>query len=275
MGSAILAGILKSCAATRATGAEPRFTKFIACVNSDASVERLRTRFAEYEDVLKVYVKANVEGMSAADVVLLGVKPYMVEDVLGEEGVAFALMGKLTISFLVGTPIEKIYKILHSSGSKSMMDKIAVTRVMVNIAAEYGEALTVVDNVPLPSDYSEITQWMFSQLGKVSLVESSVFDVGGLIAGSSAVFFSVAFDGVLDGAVAQGLKRPAAREMLTQALVGFVKLLEAGNTPDQIREKISSPRGTSIEGLMSLEEDRVRYAYTKCINQATKRSREM
>jgi pyrroline-5-carboxylate reductase len=197
----------------------------------------------------------------------------MMDDVLGQDGVAQALADKLLISFLVGTPLEKINNAIFATGA--VPANIHATRAMMNIAAEYGESMTVIDDVPLPGDYSELTSWIFCQLGKVAIVASNLFDISGILAGPSGVYLSVALDGILDGAVAQGLKRAEGRKMLTQSLTGLAKLLEAGDTSDQLREKFSSPRGTTIEGLMSLEEDRVRYAYTKCIVKATKRSQEM
>lgn len=266
MGSAILAGVLKSCAKTASTNAQPTFTNFIACVNSEGSADRLKSRFADYD--VKVLVKENVKGMQDADVVLLGCKPYMLEEVLDKEGIAAALEGKLLISFLVGTPIEKIKETIKGTD-------IHATRAMMNIAAEFGESMTVIEEVPLPGDYYEITKWIFSQLGKVSLVPNNLFDIGGVVGAPSIAFLSVAVDGILDGAVHQGIKRPEARRMVTQALIGLAKLLENGDTPDTMREKFSSPRGTTIEGLISLEEDRVRSAYTKAIIKSTKRSQEM
>lgn len=278
MGSAILAGVVKSCAETASTGAEPRFTNFIACVNSEGSATRLNSAFSKYS--VTVLVKQNIVGMAEADVVMLGCKPYMIEDVLGQEGVAKALDGKLLISFLAGRTIEKIKTSIlafnpHPKNGVKICAKIYATRAMMNIAAEYGESMTVIEDVPLPGDYSEITNWIFEQLGTTATVPENLFDVAGVVAAPSIAFLSVALDGMLDGAVHQGIKRAEARRMLGQSLIGLAKLLENGDTPDVLREKFSSPRGTTIEGLMSLEADGVRSAYTRAIIASTKRSQEM
>jgi pyrroline-5-carboxylate reductase len=273
MGSAILAGVVKSCAKTASTGAEPRFTNFIACVNSEGSAKRLESAFSEYS--VTVLVKQNVVGMEEADVVMLGCKPYMIEDVLGQEGVTQALDGKLLISFLAGRTVEKIKKSVFNGYPAGKEVNIYVTRAMMNIAAEYGESMTVIEDVPLPGDYSEITNWIFEQLGTTAAVPENLFDVAGVVAAPSIVFLSVALDGMLDGAVHQGIKRAEARRMLGQSLIGLAKLLENGDTPDILREKFSSPRGTTIEGLMALEADGVRSAYTRAIIASTKRSQEM
>ena len=278
MGSAILKGVLDACEEARLDGAEPRFAKFIACVNSKESVERLETRFEKYLERLTILQRKNVEGADTADVVMLGCKPYMAEAVLQEKGLAAALEGKLLISFVVGTPHAKILDALYDRNVPSSQDSrkgIQIVRGMMNLAAQYGESLTVIEDLPLPGDFLDITNWIFSKLGETALVTPNLYDVGGVIAGASAAFISVAVDGMLDGAVKEGIKRAEARKMLAQTLRSFAALLENGETPDTVREKFSSPKGTTIAGTMSLEEDRVRYAYSKAVVKATERSQGM
>jgi pyrroline-5-carboxylate reductase len=270
MGTAILAGLLTK---MRSPGAEARITRFIACVNSEGSVERLKTRFRESLDRVTVLRQDNIKGMEEADIVLLACKPYMIDSVLSAEKVSAALTGKLMISVVVGTPTRRIHAAIQ--GIDLGPPKCFVVRTMPNLAAEFGESMTVIETTNIPDKYLEITNWIFLQLGKTVSVTPDVYDVGGVLAGAAGVYLSVAFDGVLDGAVSQGIKRPEARKMMTQALRSLARLLENGDTPDALREKFSSPRGTTIEGLMSLEEDRVRYAYTKAIVKATKRSQSM
>ena len=278
MGSAILEGVLVACEKARLEGTEPKFTKFIACVNSQGSVERLETRFHKYQDSLSILKKKNVQGAENADIIMLGCKPYMAEEVLGEKGLANALKGKLLISFVVGTPHEKMLGCLYNHMVPSWQgsrEGIQLVRGMMNLAAQYGESLTVIEDLPLSGDFLDITNWIFSQLGKTALVAPNLYDVGGVIAGASAAFMSVAIDGMLDGAVKEGIKRAEARKMFAQTLRSFAALLENGETPDTLREKFSSPKGTTIVGTTSLEEDRVRYAYTKAMVKATQRSQEM
>lgn len=275
MGSAILAGVLNSCAKTQEIDADPRFTKFIGCVNSKGSAEALKSRFQKYSDRLTVLQQDNIRGMKEADVVLLGCKPYMAEKVLTAPGVREALEGKLVISVLVGSPVEKLQKFAFGENYVHSTQHCYMVRAMLNIAAEFGESMTVIETIDMPENLLELTNWIFCQLGKTAPVTPDLFDIGGVLAGPSGVFLSVALDGVLDGAVSQGLKRGQARTMLTQSLIGLAKLLEEGNTGDMLREKFSSPRGTTIEGLLSLEEDKVRYAFSKAIIKSTHRSQTM
>ena len=276
MGSAILSSLLDSCAKTQETGEEPRITKFIACVNSKGSAEGLNSRFEKYSDRLTVLHQDNVKGMKAADIILLGCKPYMAEKILTAHGVRKALKGKLVISVLVGTPVPRIQSLIWDLSEDSKgQPQCFVIRGMCNIAAEFGESMTVIETIEMPGDLFDLTNWIFLQLGKTMSVTPDQFDIGGVLAGPSGVFLSLAIDGILDGAVSQGLKRAQARKMMTQSLVGLAKLLEEGNTPDQLREKFSSPRGTTIAGLLSLEEDRVRHAFSKAVIASTHRSQNM
>ena len=272
IGTAILSGVLDSCGKTKETGAEPRITRFTACVNSKGSAEGLKHRFSKYSDRLTVLQQDNVKGMKEADIVLLACKPYMAEKVLTAEGVQQALRGKLVISVLAGSPVEKLKFLIGNPGSES---SCYVVRAVCNVAAEFGESMTIIETVEMPEDMLELTDWIFLQLGKTAPVTPDIFDSAGVLAGPSGVFISVALDGILDGAVSQGLKRALARTMLTQSLVGLAKLLEAGNTPDVLREKFSSPRGTTIDGLLSLEEDKVRSAFAKAVIKSAQKSQNM
>lgn len=95
------------------------------------------------------------------------------------------------------------------------------------------------------------------------------------MAGASGALLSIAFDGMLDGAVKEGLKRADAKKILTQALFSLATLLESGEHPAVLREKFSSPKGTTIDGLVSLEEDRARWAFGRAVVAATRRSKEI
>jgi pyrroline-5-carboxylate reductase len=283
MGTAILSGVLESCSRASAKGEEPKMSRFIATVNSDSSAEALRKRFDGNTHQFEVRKGKNVTAMREADIVLLAFKPYMVDLVLRESGVREALAGKLIISVLVGSPPAKLEEAIFNEASDSDWGEISrkekrtpmyIKRAMLNIAAEFRESMTVIETTNMPKEYEDITDWIFLQLGKIQPVAPDLFDIGGVLAGASGALLSVAFDGMLDGAVKQGLKRGDAKKILTQSLFSMAKLLE-NEHPAVLREKFSSPKGTTIDGLLSLEEDRARYAYSKAVIASTKRSLEI
>ncbi|PMD30070.1 pyrroline-5-carboxylate reductase [Hyaloscypha variabilis F] len=286
MGSAILSGVLESCSRDRKNRQKPKISRFIATVNSKGSAEVLKKRFKLYEDWLEVRQGENVAAMHEADIVLLAFKPYMVDLVLRQQGVQEALRGKLIISVLVGSPTAKLEAAIVNEDPDAILSRLVngkqkgdqepfyIKRAMLNIAAEFRESMTVVEITDMPQEYEEITDWIFLQLGKIQPVAPELFDIGGVLAGASGALLSVAFDGMLDGAVKQGLKRADAKKILTQSLFSMAKLLE-NEHPAVLREKFSSPKGTTIDGLLSLEEDRARYAYSKAVIASTKRSLEI
>ena len=276
MGTAILSSVLDACATTQANGDEPKIARFLATVKSTSSAEGLRSRFSKYSDRVTVYHGENVKAMKEADIVLLAFKPYMVGLILRNQGVREALAGKLIISILVGSPVSKIEAaIFHKSAWRQNERPFYIKRAMLNTAAEFGESMTVIESTSIPEEYEDITDWIFLQCGKIAPVTPELYDIGGVMAGVSGALLSVAFDGMLDGAVSQGLKRADAKKILTQSLVSMAKLLENGEHPAVLRERVSSPKGTTIDGLLSLEEDRVRYAFSKAVIASSKRSQEI
>lgn len=280
MGAAILSGVLESCSHAEANGQQPKISRFIVTVNSESSAERLRKRFAayaEYPHVDRFIVEHgdNVGAIEMADIVILAFKPYMIDHVLRAQGVRRALAGKLVISVLVGSPLHRLEAAIFHDGERTKKEKpFYIKRAMLNIAAEFRESMTVIETTNIPQEYEEITEWIFLQLGKIQRVAPELFDISGVLAVSSGALLSVAFDGMLDGAVKQGLKRADAKKILTQSLFSMAKLLESEH-PAVLREKFSSPKGTTIDGLLSLEEDRARYAYSKAVIASTKRSLEI
>jgi pyrroline-5-carboxylate reductase len=214
--------------------------------------------------------------MRKADIVMLACKPYLANTVLKADGVREALAGKLVISVLVGSPVAKLEAAIFHAGPRCDDEAgFYIKRVMPNIAADLGQSMSVMEATSMPDEYEEIADWIFLQVGKTANVAPELFDVGGVLAGATGAFFTVAFDGILDGAVKQGLKRADAKKILTQSLFSVASLLESGEHPAELREKFSSPRGTTIEGLLSLEEDRVRYGFSKAVIASSKRSEEI
>ncbi|KAI9054026.1 hypothetical protein LZ554_001199 [Drepanopeziza brunnea f. sp. 'monogermtubi'] len=275
MASAILFGVLDSCAQAQKAGQAPKISRFIATVNSQASAEELEKRFSEYSDRLEVIQGDNVKAMKRADVVLFGFKPYMIDLVLKVDGVREALADKLIISVLAGSPVEKLRAAIYHSGPKTADEKpFYIKRAMMNIAAEYRQSMTVLETTSMPQEYERITEWMFSQLGKTAPISTDLYDIAGVMAGASGALLSVAFDGMLDGAVSQGMKRVDANKILAQSLISLATLLQ-NEHPAVLREKFSSPKGTTIAGLLSLEENRARYAYSQATIASSERSKEI
>lgn len=271
MGSAILGGLLS---ATRTSESTSKFSKFIINTKSASSAERLRAEYKADAARLDIRHGQNVSAMQDADVVLLACKPFLVAGILREPGVRSAMAGKFVISILAGmSPAEIEACIDHASPTADGdsrdtadggegSDARNIVRAMPNVAARLRQSMTIIEADPaLSAERAALLTWMFEQVGHVKYVAAEQFDAAGMLVGASMAMFTVPLDGLLDGCVVEGIRRPEAQEMAAQVLQGMAALLKDGAHPAVLRESIASPRGCTIQGLMTVERRGVRAAF--------------
>merc|ERR1711939_1082342 len=169
---------------------------------------------------LSVSSGSNIEVMREADVVILGCKPHMIQGVLGGEGVREALKDKLVISILAGTPVDLLRQYLHgeSASSEEVIGSTCIVRAIPNIGAQVNASMTLVEESPIPESFAKVVSWIFGQVGRVKYVPPSQFEAATSLITASIAVPSVLIDGLLDGAVAEGLKRSEALEIAAQGL---------------------------------------------------------
>lgn len=268
MGSAILSGLLEA----SKQGSAP-VSSFKACVRSQQSAKDLADRFGSAVDVSY----GNwVEVARDADVILLGTKPYALRDVLGVDGMGDALRGKLVLSILAGIPPLQILQVLYGDQVTVDSPPCWVVQSTLNLASRLGHSMTVLnqDAQRLPEAEFQITEWVFSQIGEVQYLAPAFMPAAATFAATPAIL-SLAVDGLLDGAVAQGIQRGTAKEIVAQNLISLAKLLQAGDHPAQLREATSSPRGLTIQALLHLERERVRANFADAFINATEYGKNM
>jgi pyrroline-5-carboxylate reductase len=281
MGIAILGGILDSLsspdqattfqntpsASGTATPAElfptrlPR--KFNACVRRHESAKRIRRELGK--DRVNIYENNNLEPTQEADVILLCCKPQMVGDILRAEGMLEAVKGKLIISILAGVPETQIGSIL---GGK---EHAKVVRAMPNTAAAVRESMTVVatSNPPLSQEDNSLITWIFTRIGRVVHLPPSCMDASTALCGSGPAFASLVIESLAAGAIAMGLPREESYLMAAQTVRGTTGLLLGGEHPAILRDKVSTPGGCTIGGLLVLEEGMVRGTVARAVREAT------
>ena len=125
-----------------------------------------------------------------------------------------------------------------------------------------------------PSSYTKVIEWIFSHIGQVKALDTELIDVGTMLMASLASV-SVAFDGLLDGCVANGLQRADVSEMASHCLLGLSLLLKNGMHLAILREIISSCRGCTIRGLLTVEKAVVRSAFAESIINGTKHLQDL
>jgi len=283
MGIAILSGILSSIYEPQAT--KPLFpvsgtstpadaplrlpSRFIACVRRPESAKKVKNALAEHLDVLRIVQNENVKACAEADVILLGCKPYMVNDILKAEGMRAALKGKLLISICAGVPVAQMETALYSHGNEA--DTCLLVRAMPNTASGIRESMTVIaiSEPPLDIEVSNLITWIFKRIGDVVYLPASNMDASTALCGSGPAFFALMLEATIDGAVAMGLPRAEAQRMAAQTMRGAAGMVLAGEHPALLRDKVTTPGGCTIGGLLVLEEGRVRGTVARAVREAT------
>ncbi|KAL2172791.1 hypothetical protein VTG60DRAFT_2610 [Thermothelomyces hinnuleus] len=288
MGIAILSGILSSLDEIQDANAKPASSgtstplyetstttrlpsRFIACVRRPESAKKLKNTFAPHLSAVEITQNDNVASVQRADVILLACKPYMVKEVLSEPGMAAALEGKLLISILAGVTETQIETTLAEANGGSPPADCRVVRAMPNTASLIRESMTVIgiSNPPLDPDTLGLVTWIFKRIGDVVYLPPSTMDVCTALCGSGPAFFALMLEAAIDGAVAMGLPRAEAQKMAAQTMKGAASLVLNGDHPALLRDKVSTPGGCTIGGLLVLEEGRVRGTVARAVREAT------
>ncbi|KAI9675423.1 MAG: delta 1-pyrroline-5-carboxylate reductase [Caeruleum heppii] len=277
LGTAILSGIVAALIATDEVHSEnlPPILpdSLMAAVNRPESVQRLTEMFGSLGRLVEIVQKQNLLATSAADVVILGCKPYMVREILTADEMIDTLSGKLLISICAGVSVEDIEEIMYGSGSPAAdtpaANRCRVVRAMPNMAAQVRQSMTIISSPnPLPADDHALVTWIFERIGRVIHLPSSVMDASTALCGSGPAFCALILEAMADGAVAMGLPRADAQRMAAQTMKGTAELALAGEHPAVLKDKVCSPGGCTIGGLLVLEEGAVRGTVSRAVREA-------
>jgi pyrroline-5-carboxylate reductase len=213
-------------------------------------------------------VESNEEVIDKSDIIILAVKPNVLNKVLEPCKNKFSIK-KVLVSIAVGIPI-KFYKEIIGEDKK-------VIRVMPNTPALVGEGMTLVsyDNT-INEDEVKIVIRLFECLGKVELLDEKLMSEVTALTSSSPAYVFMFIEAMADAAVLSGLPRNLAYKLAAQAVLGSAKMvLETGKHPGELKDQVCSPAGTTIEAVSALEKNGFRYSIIEAMNECTKRAREI
>lgn len=253
MAECIMAGLLKS----RIIPA----IKIYTCNRTESTQVRLESTYG-------VKGVSATELASKCNVILVGVKPYGVTEMLDTIGSSVQEQ-TIIVSMAAGITIESMEKHLPQ-GSK-------VIRVMPNLPCFVGAGMTSVTPNKFASDKdTALIVRLFESIGKAVVVsESAIHGVIG-VCGSSPAYIFMFMEALADGGVRGGLPRDKAYEMACQAVLGSAKMLqETGKTPGALKDLVCSPGGTTIEAVRYLEKGGMRSAVIEAMIQCMDKSKEM
>ena len=211
---------------------------------------------------------SNSQLTSLSETIILAVKPQDLEKTINEIKNNLT-EEKILISILAGVPIKKIKNLLNKN--------VAVVRVMPNTPALVGEgAIAVSFDDSIDENKKEYIISILSSLGKVYRVEEKDMDVITGLSGSGPAYVFTFIDSLAQGGVKKGLPYNLALDLAIQTVLGSAKLLqETEEHPMVLRDKVSSPSGTTIYGLHTLEKYNFRNAVISAVEDATDRSKEL
>ena len=254
MAEALVKGLL------RANVAEPRE---IIC--SDRSEERgpvLTQRYGVR------FTRSNKEATAGADIVILSVKPQVMNKLLDEISPVLTDK-KLVISIAAGVPIAAIErKVGHG---------VRIIRTMPNTPALVGAGATALSaGEHATEDDLHQARALFDAIGKSVVVDEVLLDAVTGLSGSGPAYIFLIIEALSDACVKVGLARTTAQELAAQTVLGSAKLLiETGEHPGRLKDQVTSPGGTAIAGLHTLEAGGLRTTLMDAVEAATIRSIEL
>lgn len=214
-------------------------------ISISARTEQTLARFAEAFPSLHTYIN-NKEAVAGADVVVLAVKPWLVDSVISE--ILPDLEGKTLISVAAGVCNDRI-------------DVYA----MPNIAAEYGQSMTFVNN-SASAELLALAESLFSLVGKVMIVDSKQLNAGNMMAGCGIAYVMRFVRAMMEGGVEMGLYPKDAQQIAQQTMLGAVAVLqESGLHPEAAIDKVTTPGGLTIRGLNELDHSGFNSAVVRCL----------
>ncbi|HET6363533.1 MAG TPA: pyrroline-5-carboxylate reductase [Nitrospirota bacterium] len=232
---------------------------------TDVSSDRLEHLRKTYGILL---YKRNADAAHEAGVIVLSVKPPVIEKVLGE--IATTVDDKkLIISIAAGIAIMKIEKALRDGARVVRAMPNTPALVLAGAAALAGGKNATVDDL-------DLAQSIFNSVGRSVVVDEKLMDAVTGLSGSGPAYIFMIIDALSDAGVKAGLPRQLALELAAQTVYGAAKMvLETKEHPGKLRDMVTSPGGTTIEGLHALEKGKLRATLMNAVEAATARSKEL
>jgi len=216
----------------------------------------------------------NSQAAQVTEVLLLAVKPQILDTIISD--LAALSLGDSTnpdseviiISILAGVPLSKLESaFLHRP----------VIRVMPNTPATVGAGISAIaSGQAVKPDHLKLAQQILAAVGEVVEVPEYLMDAVTGLSGSGPAYVALMVEALADGGVAAGLPRAIASKLALQTVLGTAELLQqTGMHPAELKDRVTSPGGTTIAGVGTLEQAAFRSALIEAVKAACQRSKEL
>lgn len=217
----------------------------------------------------------NAKLVQDKDIIILAVKPQNMPRVLEEirdEIASDQLV--ITLAAAITTP----YVEEHLGSRRGRRDRIPVVRAMPNTPCLVNEGMTVLcPGKHAQRAHVEMARAIFSAVGLVEVIDNEeLMDAVTGLSGSGPAYGYIIIESLAEGGVKVGLPRDLATKLAAQSMLGAAQMvLDTGEHPAKLKDAVTTPAGTTVDGLLELEAGGVRVALIKAVDRATQKSKEL
>lgn len=227
-------------------------------VTVTARTEQTLSRFAGVDNILTS--TDNLNAVSGADVVVLAVKPWLIEDVCRQIAGNLDFSRQIILSVAANVFSDSLREFLGYEIAK-------VCYIMPNIAAEYGEAMTYLAPAEgVTAEEISIVRELLLEVGKVKVCKEKEVAAGNMLSGCGIAYVMRFIHAMMEGGVEMGLYPKEAQEIAMQTMKGAVAVLEGKDMHPAVGiDKVTTPGGLTIRGLNELDHAGFNSAVIRCL----------
>ena len=210
----------------------------------------------------------NIEAVKEADVILVAVKPQVVQEVISEIS-PYVTPKQLIISLAASVPTSLI--------EHGLAGNVPVVRAMLNTPCSVGAGMTALSKgTHASAEQVAMASSMFDAVGRTVVVDEKHMDAVTGLSASGPAYIYIILEALAEGGVKVGLPRDLATLLAAQTTLGAAKVvLETGDHPAMLKDAVTTPAGCTIDGIMELEEGKLRVTLIKAVVRATQRAKEL
>lgn len=215
----------------------------------------------------------NRELVQWADVLILGVKPYLAEAVI-EDIRADLTADKLLLSVCASVSLDNLK---DWTTRHDQEPGCSYVRVMPNLPSLVGEGMTIYCYPPhFTAERIPTVEKVLRSFGRAAQIQEKDMDAATAISGCGPAYFFMMIEALSDAGVKLGLTRKLSIELAAQTMAGSARMvLETGAHPESLKDEVTTPGGVTIEGVVALEEGQMRSTLMKAVFAAARRSAEL
>jgi pyrroline-5-carboxylate reductase len=211
---------------------------------------------------------SNAEAVKGADIILIAVKPQVVEEVAREIS-PFVTPKQLIVSVAASVPTAMIERNLPAN--------VPVVRAMPNTPCLLGVGMTAIcKGKHASAEDIALTVRIFDEVGRTVVVDEKHMDAVTGLSASGPAYIYIILESLAEGGVKVGLPRDIATLLAAQTTLGAAKVvLETGDHPALLKDAVTTPAGCTIDAIMELEEGKLRVTLIKAVVKAAQRAKEL